>query len=200
MTTSIHDALNEAQRRAVETPGGPLMILAGPGSGKTRVIAHRIAYLVRDRKIHPWRILAVTFTNKAAREMRERVEGLLGPEANDLTMGTFHSICARILRREGEAIGLPRDFAIYDTDDQASLVRSIEAELSIDQKRFKPRAVLSAISSAKNERKDSAAFHRQADNYFEEIVGPHLRAIRGSTAPRRRRRLRRPPRAHARAV
>jgi len=147
------------------------MILAGPGSGKTRVIAHRIAYLVRDRKIHPWRILAVTFTNKAAREMRERVEGLLGPEANDLTMGTFHSICARILRREGEAIGLPRDFAIYDTDDQASLVRSIEAELSIDQKRFKPRAVLSAISSAKNERKDSAAFHRQADNYFEEIVG-----------------------------
>ena len=171
MTTSIHDVLNEAQRRAVETPGGPLMILAGPGSGKTRVIAHRIAYLVRDQHIHPWRILAVTFTNKAAREMRERVEGLLGPEAHDLTMGTFHSICARILRRDGEGIGLPRDFAIYDTDDQASLVRSIEAELSIDQKRFQPRAVLSAISSAKNERKDAAAFHRQADNYFEEVVG-----------------------------
>jgi len=171
VTTSIHDVLNEAQRRAVETPGGPLMILAGPGSGKTRVIAHRIAYLVRDQHIHPWRILAVTFTNKAAREMRERVEGLLGPEANDLTMGTFHSICARILRRDGEAIGLPRDFAIYDTDDQASLIRSIEAELSIDQKRFQPRAVLSAISSAKNERKDAAAFHKQADNYFEEVVG-----------------------------
>ncbi len=171
VTASLNDILNEAQRRAVETPGGPLMILAGPGSGKTRVIAHRIAYLVRDQHVHPWRILAVTFTNKAAREMRERVEALLGPEAHDLTMGTFHSICARILRRDGEAIGLPRDFAIYDTDDQASLVRSIEAELGIDQKRFQPRAVLSAISAAKNERRDSSSFHRQADNYFEEVVG-----------------------------
>lgn len=170
VTASTNDILNEAQRRAVETPGGPLMILAGPGSGKTRVIAHRIAYLVREQRVHPWRILAVTFTNKAAREMRERVEGLLGADAHDLTMGTFHSICARILRREGEAIGLPRDFAIYDTDDQSSLVRSIEAELGIDQKRFQPRAVLSAISSAKNERRDAAAFQRQADNYFEEIV------------------------------
>src|SRR5690606_7819676 len=129
VTASLNDILNEAQRRAVETPGGPLMILAGPGSGKTRVIAHRIAYLVRELRVPPWRILAVTFTNKAAREMRERVEGLLGPEASDLSMGTFHSICARILRRDGEAIGLPRDFAIYDTDDQASLIRSIEAEL-----------------------------------------------------------------------
>ncbi len=168
---SSHDLLNEAQRRAVETPGGPLMILAGPGSGKTRVIAHRIAFLVRELNVHPWRILAVTFTNKAAREMRERVEGLLGQDAHDLSMGTFHSICARILRRDGEAIGLPRDFAIYDTDDQMSLVKTIEAELHIDPKRFPPRAVLSAISSAKNERRDAAAFQRQADHYFEEIVG-----------------------------
>ncbi|MEX2376055.1 MAG: UvrD-helicase domain-containing protein, partial [Dehalococcoidia bacterium] len=171
MTTSIHDTLNEAQRRAVETPGGPLMILAGPGSGKTRVIAHRIAYLVRDQRVHPWRILAVTFTNKAAREMRERVEGLLGADAHGLAMGTFHSICARILRQDGEVIGLPRDFAIYDTDDQISLVKTIEAELNIDPKRFAPRAVLSAISSAKNERRDAAGFQRQADHYFEEVVG-----------------------------
>jgi DNA helicase II / ATP-dependent DNA helicase PcrA len=170
-TSSSHDVLNDAQRRAVETPTGPLMILAGPGSGKTRVIAHRIAYLVQERHVHPWRILAVTFTNKAAKEMRERVEGLLGADAHDLSMGTFHSVCARILRREGEAIGLPRDFAIYDTDDQMSLVKTIEAELHIDPKRFTPRSVLSAISSAKNERRDAAAFQRDADHYFQEIVG-----------------------------
>lgn len=147
------------------------MILAGPGSGKTRVIAHRIAYLVRDQHVHPWRILAVTFTNKAAKEMRERVEALLGADAHDLSMGTFHSVCARILRRDGEAIGLPRDFAIYDTDDQMSLVKTILAELHVDPKRFPPRAVLSAISSAKNERRSAAMFQRQADHYFEEIVG-----------------------------
>lgn len=155
----------------METPSGPLMILAGPGSGKTRVIAHRIAYLVREQHVHPWRILAVTFTNKAAREMRERVEGLLGADAHDLSMGTFHSVCARILRRDGEVLGLPRDFAIYDTDDQMALVKTIMAELHIDPKRYTPRSVLSAISSAKNARRDPAAFQRQADHYFEEIVG-----------------------------
>ena len=170
MTTSTHDVLNPAQRRAVETPGGPLMILAGPGSGKTRVIAHRIAWLVEEAGVKPWRILAVTFTNKAAREMRERVEGLLGPLAHDLSMGTFHSVCARILRRDGEAIGLTRDFVIYDTDDQMSLIRTIEAELQIDPKRFQPRAVLSAISSAKNERRDAVQYQRSVDSYFEEIV------------------------------
>ena len=168
---SLTDTLNEAQRRAVEVPGGPLMILAGPGSGKTRVITHRIAHLVRERGVPPWRILAVTFTNKAAREMRERIEALLGGESASLTMGTFHSICARLLRREGEAIGLARDFVIYDTDDQMSLVRTIETELDIDQKRFTPRTILSAISSAKNERKGAAAFQGSVDNYFEEIVG-----------------------------
>ena len=163
--------LNDAQRRAVEVAGGPLMILAGPGSGKTRVITHRIAHLVRERGIAPWRILAVTFTNKAAREMRARIEALLSDQASPLTMGTFHTICARLLRRDGEAIGLSRDFAIYDTDDQLALVRTIEAELDVDRKRFTPRAVLSAISSAKNERRGAAAFQRSVDNYFEEIVG-----------------------------
>ena len=165
-----HDLLNEAQRRAVETPGGPLMILAGPGSGKTRVIAHRIAYLVEERHVPSWRIMAVTFTNKAAREMRERVEGLLGAAATDLTMGTFHSICARILRRDGRSIGLSRDFAIYDTDDQMMLIRSITSELAVDPKRFPSRAVLSAISQAKNEQRGPDQFQRQADSYYEEIV------------------------------
>ena len=168
--TTTHDVLNEAQRRAVELPGGPLMILAGPGSGKTRVIAHRIAYLVDTLDVAPWRILAVTFTNKAASEMRERVERLLGAAAHDLTMGTFHSVCARILRRDGSAIDLPSDFAIYDTDDQLALIRAIESELQIDPKRFAPRAVLSAISSAKNERRDPAAYQRNVGSYFEEIV------------------------------
>jgi len=168
--TTTHDVLNEAQRRAVELPGGGLMILAGPGSGKTRVIAHRIAYLVETLDVAPWRILAVTFTNKAAKEMRERVESLLGDRARDLTMGTFHSICARILRRDGQEIGLPNDFAIYDTDDQMALVRTIESQLQIDPKRFAPRAVLSAISSAKNERRDVGEYQQGVGSYFEEIV------------------------------
>jgi len=168
--TTTHDVLNDAQRKAVELPGGALMILAGPGSGKTRVIAHRIAYLVDTLDVAPWRILAVTFTNKAAKEMRERVDGLLGDAARDLSMGTFHSICARILRRDGQEIGLPNDFAIYDSDDQMALVRSIESQLQIDPKRFAPRAVLSAISSAKNERKDAEEYQRQIGSYFEEIV------------------------------
>ena len=178
--------LNEAQRRAVQVPSGALLILAGPGSGKTRVIAHRIAHLVRDRGVEPWRILAVTFTNKAAREMRERVERLLDADARGVTLGTFHSVCARILRRDGEAIGLPRDFVIYDTDDQLGLVRQAQRALNIDPRRYPPRALLSAISSAKNERRDPSATLRDAGSYFEELVGRvyqhYQRALRASAA------------------
>lgn len=168
--TTTHDVLNDAQQRAVELPGGALMILAGPGSGKTRVIAHRIAYLVEELGVPPYRILAVTFTNKAAREMRDRVESLLGERARDLSMGTFHSICARILRREGPEIGLPQDFVIYDSDDQAAVVRAIQSEQKIDPKRFPPRQLLNAISAAKNERIDPDAYQRAVGSYFEEIV------------------------------
>ena len=163
--------LNEAQRRAVQVPGGALLILAGPGSGKTRVIAHRIAYLVRERDVPPWRVLAVTFTNKAAGEMRLRVERLLDAGARELTLGTFHSVCARILRRDGEAIGLPSNFVIYDSDDQTAIVRQTQRALNIDPRRFPPRALLSAISAAKNERRDPASSLRDAGSYFEEIVG-----------------------------
>ncbi|MBM4415512.1 MAG: AAA family ATPase [Chloroflexi bacterium] len=170
MTTS-QDVLNAAQRHAVEMPGGALLILAGPGSGKTRVIAHRIAHLVEARAVAPWRILAVTFTNKAAAEMRERVELLLGEQARELSMGTFHSVCARILRRDGQPVGLAREFAIYDTADQLALVRGIASELALDPRHFAPRALLSAISAAKNERRAPAAVLARAGSYFEEIVG-----------------------------
>ena len=163
--------LNEPQRRAVQVPSGALLILAGPGSGKTRVIAHRIAYLVRERDVPPWRVLAVTFTNKAAGEMRLRVERLLDAGARELTLGTFHSVCARILRRDGEAIGLPSDFVIYDSDDQTAVVRQTQRALNIDPRRFPPRALLSAISAAKNERRDPASSLRDAGSYFEEVVG-----------------------------
>jgi DNA helicase-2/ATP-dependent DNA helicase PcrA len=171
--------LNPRQREAVTSVEGPLLILAGPGSGKTRVISHRIAYLVADRDVRPWRILAVTFTNKAAREMRERVEALLGATARDVTLGTFHSVCARILRVEGAAIGLNRNFAIFDDGDQLNIVKRVCAELGVDPKQTNPRAVLSAISKAKNELCGPEEYSRAVSSYFEEIVA---RSYRGYQA------------------
>jgi DNA helicase-2/ATP-dependent DNA helicase PcrA len=119
--------LNQPQRDAVTTTEGPLLVLAGPGSGKTRVITHRIGYIVRERKALPWNVLAVTFTNKAAKEMHERLTKLIGPDARDLAVGTFHSICSRILRREAsrDALGIDGSFSIYDDDDQMKLVGQI---------------------------------------------------------------------------
>ncbi|HZY41832.1 MAG TPA: UvrD-helicase domain-containing protein [Anaerolineae bacterium] len=144
--------LNPQQARAVEAPDGPVLVLAGPGSGKTRVLTHRAAYLVEQRKIWPRQILAVTFTNKAAREMRERLDKLLGTtRANELTLGTFHAICARWLRRDAPEIGLGRDFVIFDADDQQHVVKQVLTELNIDDKKYKPSTVLNAISTAKNE-------------------------------------------------
>ena len=163
--------LNHNQQLAVEIPSGPLIILAGPGSGKTRVITHRITYLVESLNIDPHRILAVTFTNKAAREMRERIHLLLGDKAISLSMGTFHSICARILRVDGNNIDLPNNFVIYDTADQLALIRQIQSKLNIDSKKFPPRQMLSAISSAKNKRFTDSTYQKNVENYFEEIVG-----------------------------
>ena len=146
--------LNPAQRAGVEHRGGPLLLLAGAGTGKTRVITHRVAALI-DEGVPAWRILAVTFTNKAAGEMRERISGLLGMELDELRrngpwIGTFHSICARILRRHGEDVGLSRNFAIYDTDDQKSLMRKVLKVLDIDPRLLSPGAVLGTIDTAKN--------------------------------------------------
>jgi DNA helicase-2/ATP-dependent DNA helicase PcrA len=162
--------LNPAQKQAVETIKGPLLIVAGPGSGKTRVITHRVAYLIKVCGINPHRIMAVTFTNKAAREMQERLEKLLGQTAGDLTLGTFHAICARILRMEGKAIGLDSKFVIYDEDDQLSLVKQAMQELDIDPKQYTPRSIQSAIKYAKSRLLTPAGYVEEANSYYETIV------------------------------
>ncbi len=162
--------LNPAQREAVEAIKGPVLILAGPGSGKTRVIAHRVAYLVRVCGISPHHIMAVTFTNKAAREMRERLQGLLGQAIEALTLGTFHAICARILRRDGNAIGLESSFVIYDEDDQLRLVKQVLEELNLDPKQHAPQALRSAIDAAKSRLISPEEYSKRVSSYFEEIV------------------------------
>ncbi len=132
---NILEGLNPAQRAAAETIEGPLLILAGPGSGKTRVITHRIAYLVKVIGINPRRIMAVTFTNKAAKEMRERLQVLLAGSVEHLSVGTFHAACAAILRRDGEAMGLSSKYAIYDDDDQINLIKRSLQDLILDNKK-----------------------------------------------------------------
>ena len=160
--------LNPAQRQAVEAINGPLLILAGPGSGKTRVITHRVAYLVRVVGVRPHRIMAVTFTNKAAREMQERLNRLVSGSVKDLTLGTFHAICARILRIDGKAIGIDSKFVIYDDDDQISLLKRSLQDLSLDPKQFAPRALQSVISSAKSQM--LAPSDLRGRSYFEEVT------------------------------
>lgn len=165
----ILDGLNPQQFQAVTASDGPVLVLAGPGSGKTRVLTHRVAYLVEHRDVYPWRILAVTFTNKAAREMRDRLVELLGSsQAGDLTLGTFHATCARILRREAPSVGVSRDYVIFDTSDQLNVVKQAIRELNLDDKKFRATAVLNAISRAKNELIPPGMFRSQS--YYEEVV------------------------------
>jgi DNA helicase-2/ATP-dependent DNA helicase PcrA len=168
--SDILAGLNPAQRAAVETIQGPVLILAGPGSGKTRVITHRIAYLVRTGVARPEAIMAVTFTNKAAREMRERLARLLGPRANGLTLGTFHAVCARILRRDGAALGLDPHFVIYDEDDQVALVRRALQDLNLDERQFVPRVLKTLISEAKSELRDPHQFAEFASTFREQVA------------------------------
>ena len=148
---SIYDTLNEQQKEAVFHTEGPLLILAGAGSGKTRVLTHRIAYLIEERGVNPWNILAITFTTKAAGEMRERVDRLVGFGAESIWVSTFHSTCVRILRRYIDRIGFDTNFTIYDSDDQKSLMRDVCRVLDVDTKKYKERMFLSAISAAKDE-------------------------------------------------
>jgi len=170
--TDFLDELNPQQRQAVEALGGPVLVLAGPGSGKTRVLTYRVAYLVRVCGVRPQNILAVTFTNKAAREMRERLVRLLGEDqVRRLTVGTFHAICARFLRREAHHLGLDPQFVIYDDDDQVGLVRQAMRELGLDEKRYAPASILYEIGRAKDELLDPAAYAaEEVASYWQEIV------------------------------
>jgi DNA helicase-2/ATP-dependent DNA helicase PcrA len=167
----IVKALNPEQARAVTTTEGPLLILAGAGSGKTRVLAHRIAYLAGVKDVAPWRILAVTFTNRAAAELRERIISLVGEGGRDVMAGTFHSLCARVLRQDGEAIGIGRRFVIYDTDDQQALMKQVlrEEDLPLTGE-FRPSVILGAISRAKNEMLDAEALGEHAANHRERTI------------------------------
>ena len=148
---SIYDTLNDRQQEAVFYTEGPLLILAGAGSGKTRVLTHRIAWLIDQIGVNPWNILAITFTNKAAGEMRERVDQIVGFGSESIWVSTFHSMCVRILRRYIDRLGYDTNFTIYDADDQKTLIKDVCKYLQIDTKMFKERSLLSAISSAKDE-------------------------------------------------
>lgn len=147
----ILEGLNEKQKEAIINYEGPNLIIAGAGSGKTRVLTHKIAYLINEKQIKPWNILAITFTNKAAKEMKERIENLIGDISNDMWIGTFHSICVKILKRYIDRIGFDTSFVIFDTSDQKALIKQILKDQNIDDKLFTERSVLSEISNAKNE-------------------------------------------------
>ena len=184
--------LNEPQREAVEHFEGPLLILAGAGSGKTRVLAHRVAYLIKVRRVRPDEVLAITFTNKAAGEMRARIGSLVGPMVRVMWISTFHSMCARILRREAERLGYKSTFSIYDADDAKRLVKRCLAELDLDDKRFTPDAVARAISDAKNRLLDPAAFRRADRRLLSARRRRRLRALREEAHGDERHGLRRP--------
>ena len=163
---SIYDTLNNEQREAVFCTEGPLLMLAGAGSGKTRSLTHRIAYLIEEKGVAPWNILAITFTNKAAQEMRERVDALVGYGSEDIWISTFHATCSRILRRHIDLLGYDRNFTIYDASDQKSLMKEVLKEMKIDTKQFPERSVISEISSAKNEYKSPLDYRNEYGSNF----------------------------------
>lgn len=171
MDAQILETLNDQQRAAVTHTEGPILVFAGAGSGKTRVLTHRIAYLIGEKGVRPWNILAVTFTNKAAKEMKERIESLLGEGAKRLWAGTFHGICARILREKGSEIGIDPAFTIFDDGDQLALVREAMDHLTIDQKRFQARDILNAISRAKERLVTAGEYHKHFAGSLEAVAG-----------------------------
>ena len=165
---NIYETLNDMQQEAVYHTEGPLLILAGAGSGKTRVLTHRIAYLIEEKGVQPWNILAITFTNKAAQEMRERVDRIVGGDAGSVWVSTFHSTCVRILRRYIDRLGYDNNFTIYDTDDQKTLMKEVCRKMNVDTKLFKERALLAAISHAKDELVTPDEMERNAGGDFKE--------------------------------
>ncbi|PLR86494.1 MULTISPECIES: DNA helicase PcrA [Bacillus] len=170
LTDKLLTGLNPEQQNAVKATKGPLLIMAGAGSGKTRVLTHRIAYLMVEKGVNPYNILAITFTNKAAREMRDRISKMMGGAADDIWISTFHSMCVRILRRDIDRIGFNRNFTILDTTDQLSVIKGILKAKNIDPKKFDPRAILGSISSAKNELIDSEEYSNTAGGFYEQVV------------------------------
>lgn len=168
---SALDGMNEQQRQAVLTTEGPLLVMAGAGSGKTRVLTHRIAYLIEEQGVLPWKILAITFTNKAAREMQERLTKLLGPSASDIWVSTFHALCVRILRRNIDKLGYNTAFTIADPGEQRTLMKHIFKEMNLDPKKFEPRNFLSAISNAKNALETPAAYQAKYQDPYRKLVG-----------------------------
>ncbi|MGO2223390.1 MAG: UvrD-helicase domain-containing protein, partial [Leuconostoc falkenbergense] len=159
---TLVSGMNDRQSEAVQTTQGPLLIMAGAGSGKTRVLTHRIAHLIQDLNIYPWRILAITFTNKAAREMRERIAQLVDAEvAKEIWVSTFHALAVRILRRDGENIGLSRNFTIVDTSAQRTLLKRVINDLNLDTNQYDPRTILGTISNAKNDMLTPKAYAKQ---------------------------------------
>jgi DNA helicase-2/ATP-dependent DNA helicase PcrA len=167
--------LNPVQSDAVTHADGPLLVVAGAGSGKTRVLTHRIAHLIRDRGVSPFEILAITFTNKAADEMKSRVAALVGPVAQKMWVSTFHSACVRILRRDADKLGFPRQFTIYDQADAVRLTGYVIRDLGLDTKRFPPRSIHAAISAAKNDGVDAEAYTQRAGNLFERKIADVFR-------------------------
>src|SRR4051795_10912619 len=164
------EGLNPPQRDAVTHGEGPLLILAGAGSGKTRVLTHRIAYLLRTGQAKPSEILAITFTNKAAQEMRDRVELLVGRATRAMWLMTFHSACARMLRAEAHRLGYTRQFTIYDAADSRRMIKKVIDDLDIDPKRFTPRALQAQISDAKNKLRSAEEYRQMVGSYFEQTA------------------------------
>ncbi|MFZ7942632.1 MULTISPECIES: DNA helicase PcrA [Bacillaceae] len=170
LTDKLLNGLNPEQQNAVKATDGPLLLMAGAGSGKTRVLTHRIAYLIVEKRVNPYNILAITFTNKAAREMKDRIGKMMGGAAEEIWISTFHSMCVRILRRDIDRMGFNRNFTILDTTDQQSVVKGILKDKNIDPKKFDPRAILGSISSAKNELITPEEYVKISGGYFEQTV------------------------------
>ena len=183
----ILKGLNDKQYEAVISTEGPCLVIAGAGSGKTKVLTHKIAYLIGEKGAKPWDILAITFTNKAANEMKERIAALVGDDAKDIWMGTFHSICVRILRKFIDRIGFDSSFIIFDTSDQKTLIKGCLKDLAIDDKLFTDRNVMSQISNAKNEMLEPSEYALRAKGDFRKekiatVYDPHQKRLKENNA------------------